>query len=195
MSQSENHTQEGNARRSAGIESLIPFVITIGVILLDQLTKYIVEVNLLVNTYWAPYPALKDLFRITHVTNTGAAFGMFPAASLFFMVMPIIVVAAIVYYNHTLDSGNWLLRIALGLQMGGALGNMIDRLRQGHVTDFLDFGPWFVFNVADMAVVGGSILLGLILLQEQRAENAAKKAAQLENNRAKQETLDEGPTN
>ena len=87
-----------------------------------------------------------------------------------------VVSIGIIIYNARLESGHKLLRLALGLQMGGALGNMIDRLRLGHVTDFMDFGPWPVWNVADLAIVSGTILLVLIMFNDERQEK--KLAAQ-----------------
>jgi signal peptidase II len=151
-------------------EQLILFVIAIIVIFLDQFSKKLIEQSLILYEVWAPFPALEPYFRIIHVTNTGAAFGLFPNVSLFFGLMALLVSGFIIYYNHTLPAGNFWLRVALGLTLGGALGNLIDRFRLGHVTDFLDFGPWPVFNVADMAVVSGAILLGWLALQESRAE-------------------------
>jgi len=145
------------------------------VILLDQLTKMFVESRLPLYDMWAPVPSIQELFRITHVPNTGMAFGLFPSGSSFFLIVAVIVALAIIYYNFTLPKGQFALRLALGLQLGGALGNFIDRLRIGHVTDFLDFGPWPVFNVADMAIVSGAIVLGWLVLQETREEYAQKK--------------------
>jgi signal peptidase II len=151
-------------------ERLILFVIAIAVILLDQFSKNLVEQSLALYEVWAPFPALEPYFRFIHAANTGAAFGLFPDISLFFGLMALLVSGFIIYYNHTLPADNRWLRVALGLTLGGALGNLIDRLRLGHVTDFLDFGPWPVFNVADMAVVSGAILLGWLALQESRQE-------------------------
>ena len=71
-----------------------------------------------------------------------------------------------------------MLRLALGLQLGGALGNLIDRFRIGHVTDFFDFGPWPVFNFADFFVVSGAILLAWIFWQEDRQANKIRAAAE-----------------
>ncbi|KAA3661814.1 MAG: signal peptidase II [Chloroflexi bacterium] len=145
------------------------------VILLDQLTKMFVESRLPLYDMWAPIPSIQELFRITHVPNTGMAFGLFPSGSSFFLIVAVVVALAIIYYNFTLPKGQFALRLALGLQLGGALGNFVDRLRIGHVTDFLDFGPWPVFNVADMAIVSGAIVLGWLVLQETREEYAQKK--------------------
>lgn len=156
-------------------QQVILFLVAGAVILLDQASKWLVEQSLALYEVWAPIPAIEPLFRIMHATNTGAAFGLFQGGGLFFGVMALIVSAGIIYYNHTLPAGNNWLRIALGLTLGGALGNLIDRFRLGHVTDFLDFGPWPVFNVADMAVVGGAILLGWLTWRESRQMKQAAR--------------------
>jgi signal peptidase II len=148
------------------------------VLVLDQLSKYAVEAAVPVYQRWVPIEALEPVFRITHTTNTGAAFGMFPDGNLIFTIAAILVGAAILYYNYILPGGIWLLRLALGLQLGGALGNLLDRLRQGHVTDFVDLGSLFpfIFNVADLAIVVGVIVLGWLILQEQLQEYRLRQA-------------------
>ncbi|HRO90355.1 MAG TPA: signal peptidase II, partial [Promineifilum sp.] len=133
-------------------------------------------------------PGLENLFRITHTANTGAVFGLFQGTGMFFAGLAIIVAVAILYINYTLPGKQWLLRLALGLQLGGALGNMIDRFRQGHVTDFIDIGPWYIFNVADMALVGGVILFGIVLIRDER--NTRKNAPIPVNSLDNQERLD-----
>ncbi len=153
-------------------EKLIVFLVVAGVLLVDQVTKFVIESNLPLGGAWEPFPTISSLFKITHVANTGAAFGLFPAGGLIFSAAAVVVSVFIIYYNHTLAGDNVWMRVSLGLMMGGALGNLIDRIRQGYVTDFLDFGPWPVFNVADMAVVGGVILMGWLMLREQREEQA-----------------------
>jgi signal peptidase II len=149
------------------------------VLVLDQLSKYAVEAAVPLYQSWAPIPALEPVLRITHATNTGAAFGMFPDGNVVFAIAAVIIGLAILYYNYILPGGIWLLRLALGLQLGGALGNLLDRLRQGHVTDFIDMGSlWpFIFNVADFAIVAGVVLLGWLLLQEQIQEYRARQTA------------------
>ena len=138
------------------------------VIVADHFSKLFVEVHLPLNHTWAPFPELAHLFQFTHVSNTGAAFGLFPGGSLFFTLMAIVVALIIVVYNFGLPGGHILLRVALGLQVGGALGNLVDRLRLGHVTDFLDFGPWPIFNLADTSIVAGVIILAFLMLMEER---------------------------
>lgn len=159
-------------------EKLLPFLITAVALGLDQLTKYLVETRIPLYSYWAPIPALENIFRITHTANTGAVFGLFQGTGMFFAGLAVVVAGAIIYFNLTLPGRQWLLRLALGLQLGGALGNLVDRLRIGHVTDFIDVGPWYIFNVADMAIVSGVILFAFVLLREAREESAQAKASQ-----------------
>ncbi|MEW5985916.1 MAG: signal peptidase II [Chloroflexota bacterium] len=154
---------------SMGWQSIL-FIVAGLVITIDHLTKLLVEAWLPLNTTWAPFPALGDYFRLTHTSNTGAAFGLFPGGSPVFAAVAVGVALFILVYNYRLEAGHTLLRVALGLQLGGAMGNLIDRLRLGHVTDFFDFGPWPVFNVADLAVVTGVVLLGFLMFREQREE-------------------------
>lgn len=147
-------------------EKSIVFLVMTLVILLDQVSKMRIESWLPMNTSYRPFPALGQLFQLSHVSNTGAAFGLFPDSSNIFMVVAIVVSLVIILYNWRLPGGHPLMRVALGLQLGGALGNFVDRLRLGHVTDFLDFGPWPVFNLADLAIVSGVVLMAVLLLFE-----------------------------
>lgn len=146
------------------------------VVVVDHFSKLFVESQLALNQSWAPFPELAHLFRITHVSNTGAAFGFFPGGGLLFTIVAMMVAAIIVFYNFGLPSGHILLRLALGMQLGGALGNLVDRLRLGHVTDFLDFGPWPVFNLADTSIVAGVVILGFLMLTERREPLAGEQS-------------------
>ncbi|HEY8552434.1 MAG TPA: signal peptidase II [Thermaerobacter sp.] len=115
-------------------------------------------------------PAVPGLVRWTYVQNRGAAFGLFQNQTTFFVVVAAIVIAVILYWLPRLPGRAGMIRLALGLQLGGAVGNLIDRLRWGYVVDFvdLDFWPlhrWPVFNVADAAIVTGTALLVLWLLR------------------------------
>ncbi len=154
-------------------EKTLVFIITAVSIILDQFTKYIVEATLPLHRSYAPFPAIEQFFRFTHVSNKGAAFGIFQNGGQFFTIVAIFVTIFILYYNYTLPTGQTAIRLALGLQLGGALGNVIDRFRIGHVTDFLDFGPWPVFNLADTSIVAGVIILAWLTFREQQAENKA----------------------
>lgn len=157
-------------RPASFTEKALLFLVMAAVIILDQLSKYIVETWLPISQSWTPIEVLAPIFKLTHVSNTGAAFGLFPAGSSVFMVVAVVVAIVIIIYNQRLPADHYLYRVALGLQLGGALGNFIDRLRIDHVTDFLDFGPWPVFNFADMAIVSGVMLLAFLLFRENRQE-------------------------
>ena len=109
------------------------------------------------------------LFRLTHITNTGAAFGLFQDYSLPLTIVALIGVIAILlfalyFYRRPPFYDNPLGKLALGLVLGGTIGNLIDRLHQGFVTDFIDIGRWPAFNIADAAIVIGVILFVYRLL-------------------------------
>ena len=133
---------------------------------------------------WDITPWLAPFFRITYVTNTGVAFGLFPQWGKFSTVVAAVVIVAIIVYYRYLSDGQWLMRVALGLQLGGAIGNnLIDRLRQGFVVDFIDlnFWPlhnWPIFNLADTAVVAGVTVLALVMLWEERREQDRQRVAE-----------------
>ena len=137
------------------------------VFLLDQLSKLMVEIFLPLYRSWAPLPHLLPAFRFSHVGNTGSAFGLFPHNSATFAWAAFFVSLAIVIYNYHLSGRQLWLRLALGLQLGGAIGNLSDRLRLGHVTDFIDFGPW-IFNLADVAIIWGAVILAGVMWQESK---------------------------
>lgn len=146
------------------------------VLLFDQVSKYLVTVRLGEGQSWDVAPWLTPFFRITHVTNTGAAFGLFPSWGDFFIVIAAIVIVAILIYYRRLPDRQWLMRVALGFQLGGAIGNLADRLRQGFVVDFVDlnFWPlqnWPVFNLADSSIVAGVVLLALLMVWEERRDS------------------------
>jgi signal peptidase II len=165
--------------RAPVLQRLFLFAVAGTTVLLDQLSKALIESVMPMYTTWAPFPEQAHLFRVTHVSNTGAAFGLFPEGGRLFAVVAVAVIGIIVLYNFALPAGHFTLRLALGLQLGGALGNLIDRLRLGHVTDFLDFGPWPVFNLADAAIVAGVCLLALSVWREERVGAQAERPAEL----------------
>ncbi len=133
-------------------------VVTLG---LDQLTKNLVLSRFSWGQAWNPVEGLARYFSITPVANTGGAFGLLPDQGTLLTILALIVVAGILYYQRQLASQNVWLAGLLGLQLGGAMGNLTDRLRFGHVVDFIDFKFWPVFNLADSAIVIG---VGLLVL-------------------------------
>lgn len=139
----------------------------------DIITKRIVEAQI---PLYTSIPVIGPYLSWTHTQNTGAAFSLFQNGGAFFIVVALVVSAVILYYAPRLPAGDWLSRVALGLQLGGAIGNLLDRLRQGYVTDFIHFQipeigfDWPVFNIADSAIVVGVILLiAASLLRDNKA--------------------------
>ncbi len=113
-------------------------------------------------------------FRIIHTHNTGAAFGLFQGHSFALSIVALVGIAVILLYAFFIYRRfpileNRLGRLALGLIFGGAVGNLIDRLNLGYVTDFIDIGVWPTFNIADSAVTVGVIILAYLLLPLARA--------------------------
>ena len=135
---------------------------------LDQASKYSISTSLAFNESWNPIPELYPYIRLTHWRNSGSAFGMFPELGGAFLVVATAVTVGIIYYARSLNSDSpLLLRVSLGLMLGGALGNLIDRVRFGYVVDFVNLGWWPVFNFADSAIVIGVLLLAWHLSRAQ----------------------------
>jgi signal peptidase II len=136
-------------------------------LVIDHISKWVVMASLRPGESWNPVAALERYVSLTYVTNTGAVFGLFPDYGSIFMVIAVVVVAAIILYYRHLPGDQWLVQTSLGLQLGGALGNLIDRLRYGHVIDFIDFKFWPVFNVADSSIFVGVVILAFHLLRDR----------------------------
>jgi signal peptidase II len=164
---------DGQPARKAGRwrKDLLFFVIAATVVGLDQLTKWLVRDNLALYEQWPD----KAIFhtRIIHVVNSGAAFGILQGATPFLIVTSLFGLAAIVLYYLYPPMDHGLIRVALGMQLGGAVGNLIDRVRVGEVTDFIDVGSFPTFNVADSSITI-SIIAVLIFFALQETD-AAKK--------------------
>lgn len=131
-------------------------VIAGAIILLDQVSKYLVRAMMVPGE---SIPLIPKVFHLTYVQNPGAAFGMFAHRTTFFIIIAVAVILFILAFFQRVGQDQKLLRVGLALQLGGAVGNLIDRVRLGHVTDFFDFRVWPVFNVADMAIVVGVAIL------------------------------------
>ena len=141
------------------------------IIFVDQYTKHLVRTQLALNESWSPFVWLAPFARILHINNTGAAFGLFKSGGLLFTVIAVIVAAVIIFYAWRLPDGHWWIRIALGMQLGGAIGNLIDRLMFGPVTDFISLLGVLhtpIFNVSDLSITVGVILLVVMMWGESR---------------------------
>ncbi len=151
------------------------------VVALDQWTKALVRERIGFAEQWLPagWEWLLPYARVVHWHNSGAAFGMFQSGGMVFTVLAFVVIAAIFYYYPHVEQEDWTLKLAMGLQMGGATGNLIDRLTQGKVTDFISVGGFPVFNVADASITLGVMVLLLgVWLQEKKKEGEPPAAEQ-----------------
>ncbi|MCK5314412.1 MAG: signal peptidase II, partial [Anaerolineales bacterium] len=144
-------------------------VISGSIVILDQWTKTLVRTQVPFGQAWSPYEWLAPYARIVHWKNAGAAFGILQGFRDIFTILAILVAIAIIYYYPKVPRENWYIRLALALQLGGALGNLTDRLTHGYVTDFISIGNFPVWNVADACIsLGVAILIVGMWLQERK---------------------------
>jgi len=149
------------------------FLIAILIVCLDQISKVLIRQNLAFGEIWSPWEWLTPYARFIHISNTGAAFGMFKNGNPIFMVLAVIVSGAILYYYPRVPENEKVIRFSLSLQLAGAVGNLIDRILFGHVTDFISLGNFAIFNVADSSItVGVAILLIAVWLQDRKEKRA-----------------------
>lgn len=155
------------------------------IITLDQITKEWVRNNIPKFSSMIPIPALGEYFVFEHVDNYGAAFGILQNQGMLFVVIAIVVAIAILVYVRYLPVEQTFVRFLLGLQLGGAVGNLVDRINQGFVTDFVKMGIpgvyyWPNYNIADSSIVVGVIALGIYIIMDdirkQRQEQARQQA-------------------
>lgn len=162
------------AQRWLSNKALVFWGTAIVVVVLDQITKAIVRGTLEVGEAWPEdWP-----IRFKHVTNTGAAFSSLEDQTTFLIVMALFGLAAIYLYYRNPPFKHWLASVAIGLMLGGAVGNLIDRIRVGEVTDFVDVFGFPKFNVADSSISIGVtvVILGYLLLAD-RAESSPESHA------------------
>jgi signal peptidase II len=143
------------------------------VVILDQATKYAAEKFL---SHVSTFPLVAGVFHLTLARNQGAAFSILRGGTLFLVLVSVFCIAALILMllvpkccKHVLgfETGDTIVKVSLGLILGGACGNLIDRLRFSYVIDFLDFRIWPVFNFADSAITIGGILICLRMLRKK----------------------------
>lgn len=161
--------QKINSLQGKGGNVIFPLTALL-IVVADQFSKLWIRSNL------ATGESLFEVgfFRLTRVHNTGAAFGLFQGQSFPLTIIALVGVAALLLYalffHHKLPFlKNRLGKLALGLVLGGTVGNLIDRIYLGYVTDFIDFNFWPAFNIADSAIVVGTIILAYSLIGLARA--------------------------
>lgn len=152
-----------------GYLSLLALITGI-VVGLDQWTKALVRSSLALGQSWNPLDWLRPFLNVTYWTNTGMAFGQFKGGGGALTVVAFVVSGIIIWYYWHLPPGQLLVRLALGMQLGGAIGNLIDRMRFGTVTDFIEVTHFPVFNLADASISVGVAILAVVLWLEGRAK-------------------------
>ena len=143
------------------------------IVFMDQLIKYYILNNF---NHGQSLAVIKGVFHLTYVQNTGAAFGIFKNANTFFIIVSIAIILFLLVYRYYYLKSNVYINISIALIIGGAIGNLIDRILLNYVVDYLDFRVWPVFNLADSAiVVGAGILIIYILLTDIDFNNSKEK--------------------
>ncbi len=150
-------------------------LIIVALILADQLSKIAIKANLEVGE---SVPVIGEFFKLSHINNYGAALSMFQNDTLLLIAIPVIAMVAAIWYMEKHSDSHWSLALAIELIVAGGIGNLIDRVTQGYVTDFLDFTAYipfwnWIFNVADIAVCVGCFLLVLYLFFFDKPEEKA----------------------
>lgn len=142
------------------------------VFVVDRVTKIAVTAGLPVGS---SVDVVGPWVRLSHVTNSGAAFGLLPERTTLLSILSVAAVLAIVYYYRRLAADSRLIAATLGMQLGGAIGNLVDRIGQGYVVDFVDVGipngpRFWAFNVADSSIVVGIIAVTVLLWWQERRQ-------------------------
>ncbi len=144
-------------------------ILAVVVVILDQWSKYYVQSQM---SLGMSIPVIPEIFHLTYILNPGAAFGILENQRFFFVIIAVAMIATVVYLYPRLPSKPLLLRLGIGLMVGGAVGNVIDRIKTGYVVDFFDFRIWPIFNIADIAIVVGvsCIVYTLVFTEEKKDE-------------------------
>ncbi len=162
--------------------ALLTLFVAAIVLLLDRLSKMWVMKNIPLYGEIAPIPSLYPYFSFFHSANTGVAFGLFQGGTFIFTIIAGVAVIAIAVYSFHTGMQSWLMSLSLGLMLGGAAGNLWDRLAYGAVVDFIkvqasDSLVWPMFNIADSAIVVGTGLLILYFFLDERKIRREKQNA------------------
>jgi signal peptidase II len=157
-------------------KAVILLLTALTILVADQLTKALVVANLAVGQ---KARLVGDLVQVWHAQNRGAAFSLFQGGTVIFLIVSVLSIGMVAYFHRNLRDRTPWLHVVLGIVLGGTLGNFIDRLRQGSVTDWLSVGigdtRWPTFNVADSSVVIGIgiLVVYLFLTSPDRREATA----------------------
>lgn len=131
---------------------------------LDQVSKWLVRDAM---DLGQSIPIISSLMSLTYIENRGAAFGIMTGGRVLFIALTFLLLAFLLWYRHQNKDQSFLLEISTGLIIAGALGNLIDRIVKGSVTDFIDFHFFPIFNVADIAVTCGVFLMAVFIFKDE----------------------------
>lgn len=143
-------------------------ILTILIIIADQWSKHIIEANMMPGL---SLPVIPNIFHITYILNPGAAFGILENQRGFFIAIAIAMLLAAIYFYPRIPAKYHMLRFGVCLLVGGASGNVIDRIKTGYVVDFFDLRVWPVFNIADIAIVSGVICVIIAMFRLSHKED------------------------
>ena len=167
--------------------NFVILALVVGFVLgLDQWTKMLVRANLALGETWLPsgWDWLAPYARITYIHNTGVSFGAFQGNyGWIFSSIAVLVTLGILVYLHRNPETDWWVALAMGLLVGGALGNnLFDRLLEGRVTDFISVGSFWIFNVADMSInlCVALMLIGMWLARQRDNDQTGENPGLLE---------------
>lgn len=156
---------------------MLVWLTIIGVWIIDRVFKVLIQTNFIPGETMVVIP---KVFHLTFVLNPGAAFGLMAGQTWIFIVTALVVIGGVIYGQFRIPRSERLMRLAIGMIGGGALGNLYDRLAIGRVVDYLDFQIWpYVFNFADSMIVLSVGLLMLLIYREEKAQGEADKIDKL----------------
>jgi len=139
---------------------MISFIVIL-IAVLDQIIKILIINNFPLGL---PQPVIKNIFNFTYVRNTGIAFGMFKGNNLMMIIFNFVIITVMIILVYKINFDNIFFKLSAVFIIGGAVGNLIDRIFRGFIVDYLDFSFWPAFNLADSMIVIGGIMLAIFLL-------------------------------
>ncbi len=158
------------------------FLIIGVVVMLDQIAKYIIRLYLPLGAIFHPEWALTMYARLVNVGNSGAAVGIFSSMQGFLTLFPLLVgLVVLIYYPRLPKDDGWL-RLASGFLLGGAIGNLLDRLYQGYITDFISIGGLPIFNLADLSITLAVAIVFVELMLKNDSKVSSQEAAGVQEN-------------
>ncbi len=146
--------------------------LVIAIIVLDQIIKYVISANMFVGE---SIPVIPQILHLTYILNAGAAFGILANQRYFFIAIAAILVIIAIYFYPQIQRLSRTFQIAIAMLLAGAIGNMIDRIATGKVVDYIDIRIWPIFNLADVAIVLGCIVIIYELLFTGSPRTVSKK--------------------